>query len=42
MEEIIKNILEELKHKKIEQEFWANKDDEYSELHAWKVGAFTL
>lgn len=40
MEEIFKNILEELKHMKSEQEFWADKDDEYSELHGWKVGAF--
>lgn len=40
MEEILKKILEELKYMKREQEFWADKDDEYSELHGWKVGAF--
>lgn len=40
MNEIFKNIIEELKHMKSEHEFLADKDDEYSELHGWKVGAF--
>lgn len=40
MEEIFKNIIKELKHMKSEHEFLADKDDEYSELHGCKVGAF--